>query len=168
LLADSTWKTAICNSIYFKRILNLQVPVMTSINTPSGSVHYSSVYESYYGWKAFQGDVPSQMDYSHWLPAGSSFYNYYTFEKPAKMYMGVISGIGAGTPNTMTCKLKAYNESSEKVDLTDSFTLVNAYAIKKFIFNNPHTYATYGVEGTQTSSASGMGVAMNFYGRVDV
>ena len=38
LLADSTWCEAICNSAYFEKVLNVNIPTMTSNTTPSGEV----------------------------------------------------------------------------------------------------------------------------------
>jgi hypothetical protein len=38
LLADSTWRNAICNSTYFENVLTAKTPTMTSNTTPSGEV----------------------------------------------------------------------------------------------------------------------------------
>lgn len=53
MLADSTWRTAICNSTYFENVLNVKVPTMTSSTTPSGVASASSQYSECPAYKAF-------------------------------------------------------------------------------------------------------------------
>ena len=60
LLADSTWCEAICNSNYFKKVLNVSVPTMTSNTAPSGEVtcgsEWSSVHAGLNVFNASQDD----------------------------------------------------------------------------------------------------------------
>lgn len=54
LLANSTWRNAICNSTYFESVLNVKVPTMTSDTTPSGTASASG--NSTDAYKVFDGD----------------------------------------------------------------------------------------------------------------
>ena len=67
LLANSTWRTAICSSTYFESVLNVKVPTMTSNTTPSGVASSSGVYSTgYEAWRSFVG-----VDKSTAMMAGS-------------------------------------------------------------------------------------------------
>lgn len=60
LLADSDWHNAICDSAYFESVLNVKVPTMTGVTTPSGEVFASFAdYSGREKWKAFDGDNDS-------------------------------------------------------------------------------------------------------------
>ena len=64
LLANTTWRSAICNSAYYRNVLTKRVPTMTSNTTPSGTCFASSNNDVAYG--AFDGlSAWSQMK---WAP----------------------------------------------------------------------------------------------------
>lgn len=57
LLADSTWLTAICNSTYFEKVLNVKVPTMTSNTTPYGVASCDVYFTNLEAYKAFDGAI---------------------------------------------------------------------------------------------------------------
>lgn len=62
LLADATWREAICNSEYFESVLNVKVPTMTSNTAPSGTCSAKTVRTSgaTEAWKAFDNSESTQ------------------------------------------------------------------------------------------------------------
>jgi len=61
LLADETWREAICNSTYKTSVLNVTNPNMTDNTHPYGVCFASSVYSSDYAeWKAFTGSIDTR------------------------------------------------------------------------------------------------------------
>lgn len=75
LIDNSTWRSAICNSTYFERVLNVKVPNMTGATSPSGQVSASASVTGYEPYRAFNstlqwgwqpdayGGVPSWIQY---------------------------------------------------------------------------------------------------------
>ena len=57
LLADSTWCTAICNSAYFEKVLNVKVPTMISdTGSDGGEAFANGNYSGSFAYFAFDGD----------------------------------------------------------------------------------------------------------------
>ena len=67
LLANSSWSTAICNSTYFKSVLNTKVPTMTSNTTPSGTASATDHYSTNDAYLAFDNNASTS-----WLSASTS------------------------------------------------------------------------------------------------
>jgi hypothetical protein len=61
LLANSTWRTAICDSAYFEKVLNVKVPTMTSNTTPSGTAFANyTASGSYAPYYVFDGNASTE------------------------------------------------------------------------------------------------------------
>lgn len=83
LLADLTWREAICASSYYKEALRTYIPVMTSNTTPYGTCFASSFWNS--GFEAYRG-VRSD---SHWCSKTQSAnqeYWGYRFIVPTRIF----------------------------------------------------------------------------------
>lgn len=84
LLANSTWRTAICNSSYYESVLNVKIPVMTSYTTPSGVAGQSGSSTNYDAWKAMQGH--DNGEYDRWVVQGQNGYIQYKFTSAVKAF----------------------------------------------------------------------------------
>ena len=101
LLADSTWRNAICNSTYMESVLNVKVPTMTSNTTPSGNVIASYEQSGNYAYKAFDGN-----DNTFWNTYGSgdptaNQWIGYSFTRAVGVRMAIIVGRLGETYNTI-------------------------------------------------------------------
>lgn len=118
LLANSTWKNAICNSTYFESVLNIKVPTMTSNTTPSGvcsgSSLYGSNYRYYYPFTASStGWCPTIGEQNSWLK--------YKFTTNVSIYL-IKCTIG-GIPQSARNYKAQYNDNGNWVDLTNAISL---------------------------------------------
>lgn len=145
LLADSTWRSSICNSTYFEAVLKKKIPTMTSATAPSGQVTASSYYDANYApYKAFDGNVTN----TGWAGAtGTENVN------PWCQYMFPDSGIVANkvgfyeisslsSSSTKTYKLQGSNNGSNWTDLKKT-TLTQGNAWVYVDFANTIKYKYY-------------------------
>lgn len=166
LLADATWRIAICNSAYFESVLNVKVPTMTSDTTPSGEASASSLYRNdvYQAWKAFDGASTEQ---DRWIPSDSDTnprliykFNSTTCIRKAKFY---------NFDKAITCKIQGSNtgNSNDWHDLTNlSSTIAQSTWYETDIDNNDK-YLYYAVYmPNQQSSQHKISIReVQFYGR---
>lgn len=94
LLANDTWKTSICGSAYFEKVLNVKVPTMTDYTVPSGETSASSELNSTYAsYKAFN---PYDGDSDNWYARDGQSEDWvaYDFKKPVNVsYVYVENGM---------------------------------------------------------------------------
>lgn len=103
LLANSTWRTAICNSTYFESVLNVKTPTMTSNTTPSGVASCSSSWNTSY----FDAYIAFTNSNEGWISiAGASLPQYLRYEFPNAIKV---------------VKVKFENHNGGKVDMNGSF-----------------------------------------------
>ena len=119
LLADSTWREAICNSTYFKKVLNVKVPTMTSDTTPSGVASGDShTLSSYPAYKAFNGTNTDYLDcwYTQNSTSGWLQYQFPSAVAIAKIWMKNRAGT-YGSYSPQTFKLQGSNNGTSWADL---------------------------------------------------
>lgn len=163
LLADSTWRTAICNSTYFERVLNAKVPNMTSNTAPSGVVSASSYYSGggLAPWKAFNSSTVVG-----WGTSGdNSPYIQYDFERSVSIKKVWTKGIDAGSPITYTGTLKGSNDRVTYTTIGNISVVFNSTS--NLVVNNNSSYRYYRLAFSNDVSA-GSGMKLQFYGREDV
>ena len=165
LLADSTWSEAICNSTYFKNVLNIKVP---TLNEDSSLVFSSSNYNNTYAkWKAFNG-------INHgigWLPQPEETDSYvgYEFANPVIIKKVAYFLYYGGNHATYggTLKVKATNDNSKPISewqelFTISKDVITDTEYNKKIDNNI-AYKYYAFNHNMKSMGSGWHI--QFYGR---
>jgi hypothetical protein len=162
LLADATWRTAICNSTYFESVLNVKVPKMTSNTTPSGEASATSSATSRPPYYAFDGD-----DTTLWNSnATGTTAVRYKFATKVKVYKTVV--MATNTSGITTSAIKASNDNSTYTAITASKTssdYVTTYVT--FISDrNIAEYFYYEFEATRTNNNTVY--FLQFYGREDV
>ena len=175
LLADSDWLTAICNSAYIESVLNVKNPEMTSNNTPSGIASSSGNYTNFEPWKAF-----NSLQSNGWYPetgtqgvlAGA--WLEYEHTSNIKLFLAKVTYLyNNATANTLYFKIQHYYNSDWE-DLSTQQTLVmpgSANASINVILDNSSLHASNKsrlYETQNSSSNSGNGFKVQFYGRVDV
>lgn len=132
LKSNSIWLNAICDSAYFKEVLNVHVPKMTSNTTPYGIASASSITStSYDAWHAFDGATNTWItdNYSNgaWIQ--------YEFVNPVCVNKFVFADRAENNYHRVVeAHLKASNDGTNFVNLLD--------------FNTPsnNTILTYSVE----------------------
>lgn len=154
LLSNSTWLTAICNSIYFESVLNVKVPTMTSNTTPTGVAFASSeAASSMAAWYAFDNTKNA----TFWASTGNTNAQIgYDFGSAKKIKaLGIINSsyqtAGATPWYTQGVKdfiFQASNDNSTWVDLLEN-TAAEATSLtqdfEKFVIENPNSYRYYRV-----------------------
>lgn len=124
LLANSTWRTAICNSTYFESVLTVSIPTMTSNTTPSGEAYIKDV-DSFFpttsAYKAFDGDKYSYVGLTKLYATGEVGYKLPNRIKAYKYKCRIIYAGTSDTTMTYSSKLVNHLSENETVDL-DSFS----------------------------------------------
>jgi hypothetical protein len=172
LIADSTWRTAICNSTYFESVLNVKVPTMTSNTTPSGECfadsEYSSGALSFNAYKAFDNNDSNT---SIWASAkaknSTDVYVGYRFTNAVKIVK--ISTFWLNWTNTQY-KIQGSSDGSNYVDI-NTFTDTTSATINNHILNNTNNYQYYRmycISQTGDNSLGGNIKTLQLYGRADV
>lgn len=176
LLADSTWLNAICNSAYMESVLNVKVPTMTSLTTPSGVVSASSTLIlsgfDYSAWKAFD-NVTATSDL--WLSSSSTMPQWigYEFTSANTVHAVLIRNYNSSNATKrmpQTFKVQAYVNDAW-VDISDTInnpTTIGTETLTPFINN----VSSNKVRICITSIPSGGDYVgtdkLQFYGRKDV
>ena len=156
LLADSDWRTAICNSTYFESVLNVKVPTMTDITSPSGEIIYSS--SVVYPVRFFNNSLSDFGVFNSATPSDNTIG--YSFTKPMKIYCAEF----IVEPATQwTFDLEAKNDGEAYVSLGSSVPNVRK------ILSGATAYKTYNIKMTYFGSYVALtGDYIQFYGREDV
>ena len=145
LLANSTWRTAICNSTYFESVLNVKVPTMTSNTTPSGEAFASSTGQGAgLPYKAFDND-----DSTSWAPTiagtiANTVHIGYDFTTP--VVVDCIKIKQHATYYMTSYKVQGYNGSSW-VDVSGTITETSAGTLNTIPISNSTAYSKYRVVG---------------------
>ena len=118
LLANSTWKNAICNSTYFESVLNIKVPTMTSNTTPSGVCSGSSIYGSNYRYY-----YPFSASSTGWCPTIGEQNSWLKYKFPTNVSIYVIKCTVGGIPKSARNYKAQYNNNGNWLDLTNVISL---------------------------------------------
>ena len=164
LLANSTWRTAICDSAYFEEVLTTKVPIMTSNTAPSGTAFADSIFDSSYAaYRMFAG-----MSGHGWSPdPGGTHRCGYQFPSPITVYK-VAGALAPGanyatTPATVACQ-GSNNGSSWTAIPMDSVQFKN---VNSFTYTNinslPPQYTYISFYGTFDNK--GQGYRAQIWGR---
>jgi hypothetical protein len=171
LLADATWRTAICDSEYFESVLNVKVPTMTGYTTPSGVASASSEnLGTQSAWKAFNNNTSDA-----WLPVSGATNNYisYEFASSADIYKIDLYYKVQGTTPARTYKIQYGNSYTDADTLfipsdSGSATLRN---ITKVLSNkiSSNKFRLYCSDTLYSSGNWYINTAeLQFYGRKDI
>ena len=165
LLDDLTnWRPTICNSQYFKSVLNVKVPVMTSNTTPSGEC--SGFGDNSY--LIFDGDENTSCNVSN---SGNNFEVHYYFPTKVKIHKTEFLPWlynGACQLRTLVYYGKDTTDSTwNQIMMVDN--VGTGTGRRSYIFPSPADYEQFRlyVTGWQSDSRRGF-KEMQYYGRVDV
>lgn len=178
LLADETWRTAICNSTYFESVLNVKVPKMTDNTHPSGQCMGSSLYSGSNYYIAFDGGYSNGVYMASGLPI-ASYRLTYKFDSPVKIYKAVVSTWGhqnywyeyaifGSNDNSSFDRLSEINDRPVRTSV-DELTTTNI-----FITDDDYEYISIQITNSNgntcyTPNYGGFVVReAQFYGRVDI
>ncbi len=164
LLSDSTWFTAINNSIYKDYLINTSVPTMTGYTTPAGEVIYSNEYSSkYLAWYAFDKGSNGQ-----WEPSGmTGNYIGYDFKKNVSItnfsYQGATGQYASWSFKDF--KLQGSNDNTNWYDVED-FTYTSLGNVQSFVLNTGsdiyNSFRLYCVNGN--GGTDGCATEVQLYG----
>lgn len=176
LLADSTWRTAICNSAYFESVLNVKVPNMTSDTTPigEGTVVYHSQYSGTEAYRAFSSS-------GEYLPAvnetTSQFYLGFCFDVETLVEKVYIKARTYTTSHYYDIALYGGNSLSGLTKLSSDLRIQNNTGGQEYTTilsnNTKYKYYVWKVTGSNMSYTHQSGVdyliitRTQFYGRND-
>ena len=173
LLADSTWRNAICGSTYFESVLNVKVPTMTSNTTPSGSVSASenldgSIYKGYYAFD----DNASTAWYGSKDSIGYPWIGY-SWGKSVKVCKCVLNAKGnSPAQKTYSFKMIGTNDDSTLNDISEVSSRTIASETTPFdVSFNVNVYQPYEKIRLYTKDNGIYSPVINtiqFYGRQDV
>ena len=174
LLANSDWRTGICNSTYFESVLNTKVPVMTSDTTPSGECICSSAYQDQQAYKVFDNDTSTSWSNG----TTNAGYVGYIFNSPVSIARFDVFQRTLGNYNGTTEVIKAEGSNTGNVndwyDISDSYTWVcivtSGAANTSYICNDIKKYKYIRLYTSATSNPSVLPTlaSLQFYGRQDV
>lgn len=168
LLANSTWLNAIANSEYFKIVLNVKVPTMTSDTTPSGVVTYSNQYNAQYpAYAVFDGvDSNYNTSGSRWASRVSPAWVQYQFPNNCKIYKYVIKAIQYSDNRCSSCTIEVSNGGSLETVATIALNqTVQIYPnTDTYLDNEPIASNTYKFSFVKSSTYVTVG-EIELYGR---
>ena len=160
LLANSTWFEAICNSPYFKKVLNVEVPAMKDNTTRADGVTPSGVCSNSDGssnaYLAFDGQS-TESDIINQVGA----YFQYKFVKPVRVNKVITNGLAPEKYRIQASK----NGTTDWVNLSDE--IIGNRSEQKFNVSNNEYYNYYRIyESTKITSNTYTWVYhIQFYGR---
>lgn len=163
LLADTTWRAAICNSSYIESVLNVKVPTMTSNTAPSGVVSASSENPSGgQAYRAFDGD-----DSTLWGTSGSIATAWIQYEWSTPCTICKYSVLFNNTVQQNSFKISRSSDGTTFTDITET--------ISTSVLSNVGNATKNVGQGTicrlTTNGNAGYGKyakTIQFYGRQDV
>ena len=189
LLDDENWLIKIANSKYYKFVLNVEVPKMTSNTSPKGEVsasdYHSDATGAYAPWMAFNDTSGTYMWHSNVSGQPTDKWIEYKFVDSVKIlackYTGVYySTVGA---RIQEFKILGSNNRSDFTDLGTFACLTNSTSVavgrsncyytptQTFILDNEDEYNYYRLRVTKGATVNGyypMISYLNFLGRKDV
>lgn len=167
LLADATWKNAICNSEYFESVLNVKVPTMTDNTHPSG-VCSSTALQAGNAYYAFDKNASTNIVFNN--RQGRIIYK---FPEEVDIYlMKVTPRAGLNPPQSMlkSCTVDHSADGNTWVNIA-SITVANSVTEQTFLLDktNDLYFSLYATGDVWNTGINNSGVTeLNFYGRKDV
>ena len=163
LLSNNTWLNTIMAApySYWNKILNVEVPQMSSNTTPSGTVFATNVLNSTYAeWKAF--DWNNNTRYASQSAAQTNVKPKlgYIFTEPIIVNSAYFK---QGWTFDFKFNIQASNDGSNWVDLTSEEQVTTADEEKRINFINNTAYTHYSISGTIIEDETIF--EANFYGR---
>lgn len=169
LLADTTWRGAICSSTYFENVLNVKIPTMTSATAPSGEVTGSTPYPGWDIWGCVSGR--SGVQGSTLFTQGTKYWQY-EFDTPVACYLFTVTELGdsaqiASSAMFSSAKIQGSNNGSTFTNLYTISQTPASGAKYKYNFANATKYKYYRLADITGSYSSylELGKLLNFYGR---
>jgi len=167
LLADETWREAICLSAYFESVLNVKNPIMTDDTHPYGVASATTVFDSNYpAWKAFDNN-----DSSSWASVSNAVNQrlMYQFVSAQKIYfvkMKVYYGSGL---RVKQFAIKASNDGNTFDTLKSLTTLPNTTTTDyQYTINPTMPYLYYALDNMESYIYTVSLHELQFYGRKDI
>lgn len=168
LLADETWKEAICLSTYFESVLNVKNPDMTDNTHPYGEISSSSPRSDLNAncYKTMDGDLTNNWDFGnandgHWIK--------YRFVSPTKIYRVAIKNDYA-TENKRITAIDVLQGSNDDSTWTTVHNFNGNHGDPTVAVTNPGSYLYYKLIGNHYST-SGYGYGyteIQYWGRKDI
>ncbi len=173
LLANSTWREAICNSEYFETILNKKSPIMTSNTTPSGicSANFVGGLVEGQAYNGFDGNTSTYTFYSNaTLSNVLDGYIEYDFDSSFKISrIDIRNSKGTSSAGTITFYTEAYDDASgEWVAFGDSYEVSSITADNVILDSKESSKVRFKVSSTFAVSGKYMWgeiVTCSIYGR---
>jgi len=137
--------------IYFSGTGVDLVPTMTSNTTPSGIAAASSVYSTYYAYKAMDNSTSSA---NRWQSAGSTGWLSYTFTTPTIVRRYTITGYSTVTYSPNTWTFEGWNGSYWEVLDSRSGITWTASEKKTYDINNSTAFITYRINVTANNGGT--------------
>lgn len=143
------------------------IPNMTSDTQPSGTCSASGISSGYNAYKAFDGNLTTDMGTTNhgWLSGGES--NQYVQYKFATAAVASRVLLRWCTNNVSSVKLQGSNNGSSWTDLTDTITLSpygQAFTVEKVVdMSNTTSYLYYRLSVLSGSIYYGYGLKMQLY-----
>lgn len=164
LLANSTWRTAICDSTYFEKVLNVKVPTMTSNTTPSGVANTNNPYTDYEPYRAFDGNDSTYFA-TKTVSSGSGDYLEYDFVNPVDIKLFNIKMYTLSA--TVTAKIQYY-DGSTWIDATNNLSISANATMQTFVIDNGTSALKWRIYKVSTKYSGGDRFpiyTLQFYGR---
>ena len=164
LLADSTWCTAICDSPYFEKVLNVKVPTMISNTEPSGEVKASDYHSS--GLEAFRAfdDNPNNF----WATKGgvTNGWIQYKFVNPVNVKKVKLKNTQYPGAQVNTFKIECSDDGEYWKKSTNTITSTNKAVSGTSLYNINLEKALYWRLTVLTTVSANVNIdELQFYGR---
>ena len=169
LLADNTWCTAICNSDYFKIVLNKSVPTLTSNTGPDGGEAFTSIVDSksnaYYVFD--KNPSTSLGGNSTEIESGNQIKHDFGYKFSSKVLVKCFSHeVKVGNNNAYEYEVYG-SDDGNTYNLIDTITLNKELSSDRVPINNTQPYKYWKVRSTKTRGGSYLSYLkeIQFYGR---
>ena len=169
LLSDNTWCTAICNSDYFKIVLNKSVPTLTSNTGPDGGEAFTSIVDSksnaYY---VFDKNPSTALGgNSTEIESGNQIKHDFGYKFSSKVLVKCFSHeVQVGNNNAYEYEVYG-SDDGNTYNLIDTITLNKELSSDRVPINNTQPYKYWKVRSTKTRGGSYLAYLkeIQFYGR---
>jgi hypothetical protein len=173
LLADATWCNAICNSEYLESVLNVKVPTMTDNTHPSGEASASTVYQTNYAYKAFDGNDSTKWECGF---VASDLYPYVQYDFGSNVKICCAKAFEKGSSGNAFIYGHKIEYSEDNVTFTEatsgessSITASQSYnVLESFPLVTGRYFRFRSWRANQEQFSGGDIYTLQFYGREDV
>ena len=169
LLSDNTWCTAICNSDYFKIVLNKSVPTLTGNTGSDGGEAFTSIVESksnaYYVFD--KNPSTSLGSNSTEIESGNQIKHDFGYKFSSKVLVKCFSHeVEIGNNNAYEYEVYG-SDDGNTYNLIDTITLNKELSSDRVPINNTQPYIYWKVRSTKTRGGSYLAYLkeIQFYGR---